>query len=362
VLWDKKVAGKGGYDHFMLKEIHEQPRIIQDSLNDYQLKGPENTQPVLNSSLTDLLLLACGTSYHAALIGKYIIEEMLGILTRAEMGSEFNHRNRVIIPSTTIALTQSGETADILVPLRKLRQAQARTLVITNTFGCTAGRLADSVIYTSAGPEVSVAATKSFTAQLIELYKLVLSSGMLNPVISEALIEELRQMPSKAEQVFTKEKQIESCAEFLSRFNSVFFIGRGINYPIALEGALKLKEVSYLHADGFAAGELKHGPFALLDRNTPVIALVPRDNVYSPMVNNIKEIKARHSPVIGIVEEGDEGIESLVDMVIKVPRVPSIFTPIINVIPLQLISYYVAKIKGCPVDYPRNLAKSVTVE
>lgn len=363
VAWDKKDVGKGGYAHYMIKEIHDQLRVIRDSVKDF-LVGDicEAQPPLLGSDLRDLLLLACGTSYHAGLIGKYIIEEFLGIPSRVELGSEFNHRSRIIIPSMTIAITQSGETADILTPLKKLKDARSRTLVITNVPNSTASRLADHTIYTQAGPEVSVAATKTFTAQLIELYKIALSSRRISHDLLNDLVVGLRKLPSNIQQVLDNERVIEDYAAFLAQFNTVFYVGRGINYPIALEGALKLKEIAYIHAEGYAAGELKHGPFALLDKSTPVVALATQGNVYSSMISTIKEIKARQSPVIALVDSDDEFMSTLVDMVIKVPQVPEMLSPVINVIPLQLLAYYAANIKGCAIDYPRNLAKSVTVE
>jgi glutamine---fructose-6-phosphate transaminase (isomerizing) len=363
IHWDKKEVEKNGYDHFMLKEIHEQVRVIRDSLNDFPINQTSpNSQLKLDAGIKDLLLLACGTSYHAGLIGKYVIEELLGIPVRVEIGSEFNHRSRIIVPSAAFAITQSGETADVLIPLKKLKQMQAQTMVITNVPGSTASRLGDYVTYTCAGPEVSVAATKSFTAQLMALYKLVLSSPLIDIKTRESLVSDLRQLPSKVQIVLDNAKYIEDCALFLSGYNTVFYIGRGINYPIALEGALKLKEISYVHAEGYAAGELKHGPFALLDQKTPVIAIAEQGDVYSSMISNIKEIKARQSPVIVLADEDDTSIESLVDMTIRVPRVPSIFSPIVNAVVLQLIAYFTARHKGCPIDFPRNLAKSVTVE
>lgn len=363
IVWDKKEAGRNGYDHFMIKEIHEQLRVIRDSIGEFIEKGPDEYSTFrLDSNLKDLLLLACGTSYHAGLIGKFIIEELLGIPVRVEIGSEFNHRSRLIIPSVTVAITQSGETADILIPLKKLRQVQARTFLITNVPGSTASRLAECVAFTKAGPEVSVAATKTFTAQLIEFYKLALSSRLIQREVFENLLTDLRQLPAKVQQVLDNEKAIIDCADFLMQYNTIFCVGRGINYPIALEGALKLKEIAYVHAEGYAAGELKHGPFALLDAKTPVIAIAGQSSTYNSMINTIKEIKARHSPVIAFADAEDETIGSLVDIVIRLPHVPDILSPVINVIPMQLLAYYSAKFKGCSVDYPRNLAKSVTVE
>jgi glutamine---fructose-6-phosphate transaminase (isomerizing) len=363
VLWDKKSVEKSGYDHFMIKEIREQPRVVRDCLDACRLKGPDYTSWLADGpGLRDLLILACGTSYHAGLIGKYIIEELLGIPVRIEIGSEFNHRSRMILPSAAIIITQSGETADVLYPLRKLKQAQVKTLVITNVPGSTASRLADNVVYANAGPEVSVCATKSFTAQLIELYKMVLFSNMIDGNTFESFSNELRQLPAKIQRVIDNEKEIEDCAGYLANYDAAFYVGRGINFPIALEGALKLKEISYIHAEGYAAGELKHGPFALLDQKIPVLAIVAQDEVHSPMISNIKEIKARQSPIVALIDEDDETIEPLVDMVIRVPHVSNFFSPVVNAIALQLVAYHAAKLRKCPIDFPRNLAKSVTVE
>ena len=363
ITWDCKEAEKNGYDHFMIKEIREQPKIIRDSLYGIN-NGKSAAEPAitLDADLRDLLLLACGTSYHAGMVGKYIIEELLGIPVRVELGSEFNHRNRVIVPSATIAITQSGETADVLTPLKKLRKLQSKTCVITNVLGSTASRLAESSIFTQAGPEISVAATKTFIAQLLELYKLTLTSPIMGSQLRQSLISELMQIPHKVQRLIDADDQCRSCATMLADYNTVFYVGRGINYPIALEGALKLKEISYIHAEGYAAGELKHGPFALLDSKTPVIAIVSPGNVYDSMINNIKEIKARQSPVIAIADEYDENIEYIADKVIRVPHVSELFSPIVNTVIIQLIAYYAAKYRGCPIDYPRNLAKSVTVE
>jgi glucosamine--fructose-6-phosphate aminotransferase (isomerizing) len=248
------------------------------------------------------------------------------------------------------------------MPLQKLSKLQAKTCVITNVRGSTASRIADQTIYTNAGPEISVAATKTFIAQLIELYKLTLASPLIGRGIRKSLIEELKQIPGKIQRIIDDDGQCQQAASFLADFDTVFYVGRGINYPIALEGALKLKEISYIHAEGYAAGELKHGPFALLDKNTPVVALVSPGLVYDSIINNIKEIKARSSPVIAIADEYDENIGYIADNVIRVPHVSDIFSPIVNTVAVQLIAYYAAKKRGCPIDYPRNLAKSVTVE
>jgi len=312
--------------------------------------------------LGDMLILACGTSYHAALVGKYIIEELVRTPVRTEVASEFNYCGYSSSKNVTIAISQSGETADALKAIKKLKREGCRVVVITNVVGSTASRLADRVIYTRAGPEISVAATKSFIAQLMALYWLALPYSKIDIRRLDSLIAELRQLPGRVQQVLDRESSIAECAKQLAKFNDVFFVGRGINYPVALEGALKMKEISYIHAEGYAAGELKHGPFALLGENAPVVAIVGRDDTYDAMVTNIKEIKSRHSPVIAIVSNGDSEVAELVDTVISVPRVEPIFSPVVNAVVLQLLAYYTAKERGCPIDFPRNLAKSVTVE
>lgn len=277
--WSKEDVQKAGYEHFMLKEINEQPRVIQNTIGDYLISGEQTSDDELkfDEELRDLSIVACGTSYHAGLVGKYIIEELHGIPVRVDLASEFNHGRRTIPASMAIAITQSGETADVLSTLKRFREESIRTVVITNVPGSSASRVANDTIYTKAGPEVSVAATKSFIAQLIAVYQLALSFPGLHRGIRESLLTELRQMPNKVEQVLDGTCQIVNVAKFLAKHDNVFFIGRGINHPIALEGALKLKEISYIHAEGYAAGELKHGSIALLQKNTPVIAIVAND-------------------------------------------------------------------------------------
>jgi glucosamine--fructose-6-phosphate aminotransferase (isomerizing) len=364
ISWSIEDVQKAGYEHFMLKEIREAPRVIQDTLGEYVLSTEPATDLglALNDGIEDLSILACGTSYHAGLVGKYIIEELLGIPVRVELASEFNHCRRTIPAEATIVLSQSGETADVLAAMKRLVETATNILVITNVPGSTASRVARHTVYTKAGLEVSVAATKTFMAQLIAFYGLALSNCGTNRTMCEQMLSDLRQLPVKVQEVLDNEHQIIDCAKYLSKHENVFFIGRGINFPIALEGALKLKEISYIHAEGQAAGELKHGPFALLCSNTPVIAIVPNDNTYGAMLTNIKEVKARKSPVIALADEDDEVIKELVDLVIRVPRVNSLFSPVVNAVALQLLAYYTAKCRGCPIDFPRNLAKSVTVE
>jgi glucosamine--fructose-6-phosphate aminotransferase (isomerizing) len=366
ILWSVEDVLKNGYEHFMLKEIHQQPEVISATLREYapSTQPMGNLRAILNPNLEDLLIVACGTSYYAGLVGKCVMEQLLGIPVRVELASELNHGNRSRIrgSSMAIAITQSGETADTLKALKNLKQVGVMTLAITNVPGSTASRVADEVVHTLAGPEICVAATKSFIAQLVVLYLLAFSFQGLNRRVREHLVSELWELPAKVQKVLDNEDQIVRCARYLSRYENVFFIARGANLPIALEGALKLKEISYVHAEGYAAGELKHGPFALLTQDTPVIAIVAQDNTYETMVTNIKEVKARKAPVIALAEEADELIEELVDSVVRVPCVSSLFSPVLNAVVVQLLAYYTAKCRGCPIDFPRNLAKSVTVE
>jgi glucosamine--fructose-6-phosphate aminotransferase (isomerizing) len=364
ILWTVEEAQKGGYEHFMLKEIHEQPRVIRNTLGEYS----RTTEPVINlprardTGIESMVMVACGTSYHAALIGKYAIEELLQVPVRVELASEFNYYSHVLAKTLAIAITQSGETADTLKAMKRLKEAGCWVVAITNVVGSTASRLANQPIYTRAGPEISVAATKSFTAQLMVLYWLAMSYSKTEPRRLASLLMELRQLPTKVQQVLDDEAKIAEYAQYLSKCSNVFFIGRGINFPVALEGALKLKEISYIHAEGLAAGEIKHHTLAVLSGTTPVIALLAQDNTYEAMLTNIKEIKARGAPVLALAEEGDEAVEELADTIITVPHVDPIFSPVVNMVALQLLAYYVAKERGCPIDYPRNLAKSVTVE
>ncbi|MFC1928173.1 glutamine--fructose-6-phosphate transaminase (isomerizing) [Chloroflexota bacterium] len=371
ILWTVEEAQKAGYEHFLLKEIHEQPKVIRNTLGEYtRTATPEfDSASVSDAKLVmrdigtePILMLACGTSYHAALVGKYVMEELLRIPVRTELASEFNYYSHTPTAAMTIAITQSGETADTLKAMKRLKEEGCRVIAITNVVGSTASRIADHTIYTQAGPEISVAATKSFMAQLMVLYWLAMSYSKGDASRLASLLMELRQLPSKVQQVLDNESEIMEHAKYLAKYGNAFFIGRGISFPIALEGALKLKEISYIHAEGYAAGETKHGPFALLGSETPVIAIVPKDKVYEAMLTNIKEIKARGSPLIALAEEKDEAIEELADFVITVPHVDNIFSPVVNTVALQLLAYYAAKERGCSIDFPRNLAKSVTVE
>jgi glucosamine--fructose-6-phosphate aminotransferase (isomerizing) len=363
ILWNVEDAQKSGYEHFMLKEIHEQPKAIRDTLAEYAAIR----EPVADfgseeeASTEELLILACGTSYHAGLIGKYIFEGLSRIQTRVELASEFNYCGFVASQGKAIVISQSGETADSLKALKRLKEDGCQTIAITNVVGSTISRVAGKTVYTRAGPEMSVAATKSFLSQLIALYWLALPYAKVGINRLDEITTGLKQLPVSVQHIIDNETLIAESARMLASYDNVFYIGRGINYPVALEGALKLKEISYIHAEGYAAGELKHGPFALLGTETPVVALVTRDNTYEAILTGIKEVKARRSPVLAVAEEGDD-VEGLADCLISVPKVDPFFSPVINCVALQLLAYYVARQRGCPIDFPKNLAKSVTVE
>jgi glucosamine--fructose-6-phosphate aminotransferase (isomerizing) len=320
-----------------------------------------NSEITIGKGTQSLSIIACGTSYNAGLIGEYIIEELLGIPTTVAFGSEFNHR-RVILPDEAIVITQSGETADVLLAMKTVKNAGVKMLAITNVRGSTVSRTSDRTIYTRAGPEVSVAATKSFIAQLIVLYQLVLLHPAIDHNIRKQLVAELKSLPTKVEKLFDLEPQIMECAKYLMQCRDAFYIGRGINYPVALEGALKLKEIAYIHAEGYAAGELKHGPLALLCPGVPVIAIMAQDSNYESMLSSIKEAEARKAYVIALADEGDKTIDNSVDVLLRVPSTHPLLSPILYTIPMQLLAYYTAKLANYPIDFPRNLAKSVTVE
>jgi glutamine---fructose-6-phosphate transaminase (isomerizing) len=362
ITWSMEDAQKGGYEHFMLKEIHEQPKVIRDTLTEYLSTSEPVVDLTLDGGLGNIIILGCGTSYHAGLVGKYIIEGLLDVPVRVELADEFNYSGQSSAGNQAIVITQSGETRDVLKAIKRLKGKGSRIIAVTNVVGSTVTRVADKTIYTRAGPEISVAASKTFIAQLISLYWLALPYAKVDAAKLDELVLGLRQLPVKVQQVLDDEDKIATFAKKLAAFDNVFYIGKGINYPVALEGALKLKEISYIHAEGYAAGELKHGPFALLGEKTPVVAVVTQDNTYDAIITSIKEIKARRSPVIALAGEDDDAIKELADFVIKLPNVDPLFSPVINSVALQLLAYFVAKERGCPIDFPRNLAKSVTVE
>jgi glucosamine--fructose-6-phosphate aminotransferase (isomerizing) len=363
ILWNVEDAQKAGYEHFMLKEIHEQPKVIRDTLSEYIAAGePAADLTAGTGGLENILVLGCGTSYHAGLVGKYVIESLVNIPVRVELASEFNYSGHASSRNVTIVISQSGETTDALKSIKNLKEEGCHVIAITNVVGSTISRMADQTVYTRAGPEISVAATKTFIAQLIALYWLALPYSRIDIRKLDDLIKEIRQLPVKVQRVLDNEEIIAKYARQLAEYDNMFYIGKGINYPAALEGALKLKEISYAHAEGYASGELKHGPFALLGNRTPVVAVVAQDNTYEPIITSIKQVKARQSPLLALVDEDDETIPQLADMVIPVPQIDPLFSPVVNSVVLQLLAYYVAREKGCPIDFPRHLAKTVTVE
>jgi glucosamine--fructose-6-phosphate aminotransferase (isomerizing) len=365
ILWSMEDAQKGGYEHFMLKEIHEEPKVVRDTLAEYvsAARPAVELAGVEKGSLENILILACGTSYHAGLAGKYILEELIDVPVRVEMSDEFIYSGHILPDTQCIAITQSGETLDTIKAVKKLKEKGCRVIAITNVVGSTITRIADETIYTRAGPEISVAATKTFMAQLIAFYWLALPYAKVDAGRFDDLTLELRQLPVKIQQVLdNNEAEIAEYGKQLAKYENLFYIGKGINYSMALEGALKIKEISYIHAEGYAAGELKHGPFALLGSSTPVVALVTQDNTYEAIITSIKEIKARRSPVLAIAGKNDNVISGLADTVFTLPQTDPLFSPVVNIVALQLLAYFVAKERGCPIDFPRNLAKSVTVE
>jgi glucosamine--fructose-6-phosphate aminotransferase (isomerizing) len=374
IVWDPIMAEKGGYRHFMLKEIYEQPRAITDTFRGRI--SPETGDcflPDLNLTADELrafsrvVLVACGTSYHAALVGKHLIERLAGVPADTDIGSEFRYRDPLVGPDTlVIAISQSGETADTLGAVKTARQKGAPVAAICNVVGSALSREAHGVIYTHAGPEIGVASTKTFTATLTALYLLALHLGRVRGRVSaeegRRYLQELMEVPRQVEAALAHDEAIAELARHLFQRRDFLYLGRGPNYPIALEGALKMKELSYIHAEGYAGGEMKHGPIALIDEAMPVVALMPRDATYDRMLANIEEVRARDGLVIAVAHEGDETIREKAAHVLSVPPDGELLTPVLLSIPLQLFAYHVAVRRGCDVDQPRNLAKSVTVE
>ena len=370
--WDMEAAEKSGYEHFMLKEIHEQPKALHETFagriseleGNISLDGLNLTETQVKN-IPRISIIACGTSFNAGLLGKYLFEYLADAHVDVEIASEFRYAHSSP-GSLVIAITQSGETADTLAALREAKGFGCKTLAITNVVGSTITREVDGVIYIRSGPEIGVAATKTFTSQIGVLYLLALYFGKCKGKLSsdsiKRMLAALKRIPAQITRINSNKEIIRKFAEKFSSSSDVFFIGRTFNYPIALEGALKLKEISYIHAEGYAAGELKHGPLALITKNTPVIAIATKGLIYDKMVNNIKEVKAREAPIIAIADEKDTEIEKYVDAVIRVPSTEDILSPILATIVMQLLSYYSARARNCPIDQPRNLAKSVTVE
>ena len=381
ILWDPIMAEKGGYKHFMLKEIYEQPRAVRDTtLGRVSLDSGKVFLDEMDITeddfrkLNKIHIAACGTSWHAALAGKFMIERLAKLPVEVDYASEFRYRDPLTGPDDlTILITQSGETADTIAAMRESRAKGSKTLGICNVVGSMIARESNGTIYTHAGPEIGVASTKAFTAQLTALFLLAVHLGQVRGTIdlerSKQLLEELTRIPSKLEALLTHDEETEDLAKLYHRAQDFLFLGRGIHYPIALEGALKLKEISYIHAEGYPAGEMKHGPNALIDEDLPVVILATHDKSdpdsvqrYEKTLSNLKEVKARSGTVIAIATEGDEEIREAADHVLYVPDAPELLVPILEVVPCQLLAYHIAVRRGCDVDQPRNLAKSVTVE
>jgi glucosamine--fructose-6-phosphate aminotransferase (isomerizing) len=372
INWDVKDAEKSGFPHFMLKEIFDQQDTVQHVIRgrvseiERSIEFNEKVEFLLNSQVESINIVACGTSHYAGLIGKYMIEKLTGIPVTVELSSEYRYFGTKRESSLVIGVTQSGETLDTLAALKEAKNSGCKTLVVTNVIGSTATRISDAYILTQSGPEIGVAATKTFTSQVLTLFLIALKLGLITNKVGASevykYILELKELPRKVRDVLDKTDKILEIARKLKDSNSVFFIGRGVNYPLSLEGALKLKEISYVHAEGFAAGELKHGPFALLTKITPVVAIATKDNTYEKMIANIGEVKARGPKVIAIAEENDTEIEKHADYVIRYPADSNLLSCIPIIVILQLLAYHVANLRDCSIDKPRNLAKSVTVE
>lgn len=365
---------KEGYAHFMLKEIFEQPRAIHDTFrgrvlpdhSEIRLGGLHDILDTM-ASAERIIIAACGTSWHAGLIGEYIIEEYTRIPVEVEYASEFRYRNPIIKKGDIIiAISQSGETADTLAAIKLAREKGAKVIGICNVVGSSIPRETDAGVYIHAGPEIGVASTKAFTSQVTALAMIAFSIGHRKGTITDAhykeLIEELVSVPDKIQKALGVNDQALALAKTFSETHNALYLGRGYLFPVALEGALKLKEISYIHAEGYPAAEMKHGPIALIDENMPVVVVATRDDTYEKIISNIQEIKARKGKVIAIVTEGDEIISKMADYVLEVPHTLPVFSSLVAVIPLQLLSYHIAVLRGCDVDQPRNLAKSVTVE
>jgi len=373
VDWDLATIERGGHAHFMLKEILEQPESLRDTLRG-RLLEEEGTARLGGLNIDDEQLLqvnrivftACGTSWHSALIGEYMMEELARIPSEVEYASEFRYRNPIVDERTlVVGISQSGETADTLAALREAKRRGARTLGLVNVVGSTIAREVDGGIYLHAGPEIGVASTKAFTSQIAALAVLTLKMGRLRALSilqGREVVRALGRLPELVERVLAKAPEVERIAERMMRAQNVLYLGRGYNFPVALEGALKLKEISYIHAEGYPAAEMKHGPIALIDDLMPVVFIAPKDAVYQKVVSNVEEVKARGGRVLAVVTEGDSGLAKLADHKIEVPETLDLLTPVLSVLPLQLLAYYIAVRRGCNVDQPRNLAKSVTVE
>lgn len=373
VTWNADAAEKGGYEHFMLKEIHEQPKVIRDTMTSRVILGQPITLDKISltkeqiDGFSKIYIVACGTAYHAGVVGKYAIEKLARIPVEIDIASEFRYREPLIDDKTLmIVISQSGETADTLAALREAKKKGARVIAVTNVVGSSVSREASDVLYTWAGPEIAVASTKAYVTQLVAMYIIALFFAENKGTLSKNEIEEIKKemlaLPEKAEKVLLLQDTVKGIAEQTYHHRDMFYLGRGLDYAVAMEGSLKLKEISYIHSEAYAAGELKHGPIALMEKGTVLITLATQEYLFDKMVSNIKEVKARGAYVLSFAFEGNENIEKTVDSAVYLPRTIDLLSPILSVIPLQLLSYYIAVKKGCDVDKPRNLAKSVTVE
>jgi glutamine---fructose-6-phosphate transaminase (isomerizing) len=374
VDWDLGEVERGGYDHFMLKEIMEQPETLRNTMRGRLLEDEGNVKLGGLTGMDEelaavkrVVILGCGTSWHSGLIGEYLLEDIARIPTEVEYASEFRYRRPVIEPGTlSIAISQSGETADTLWAMREAKQQGATTLGIVNAVGGTIPRETDAGVYLHAGPEIGVASTKAFTSQVVVLAMLTIHLGRLRGTLTASrgreIVRALRNLPDQVAEILKKDGEIRALAEEYKDSRNFLYLGRGYNFPAALEGALKLKEISYIHAEGYPAAEMKHGPIALIDEDMPVVVIAPRDAVYDKVRSNIDEVKARGGCIIGVISDGDEELAEVVDHVISIPRTHDALAPILASVPLQLLAYHIAVMRGCNVDQPRNLAKSVTVE
>jgi len=373
VQWNIDKVEKGGYKHFMLKEIHEQPQTLRDAMlgrfekdNTFvHLGGLKDKENILHD-IKRIIIVACGTSWHAGLIGEYMIEDLLDIPVEVEYASEFRYRNPIVEEGTlVISISQSGETADTLAAVNEAKKKGATVLAICNVVGSSIARESDCGMFLHAGLEIGVASTKAFTSQITALFLLTLFMAQIKgqkEILGKDMVSKLREVPGQVKKVLDKEDQIAEIARHYKDNENFLYLGRGYNYPVALEGALKLKEISYIHAEGYPAAEMKHGPIALVDKDMPVVFIATKDKVYKKILSNIEEIRTRGGKVIAIASEGDNEIAGMVDHVVHIPETIDALTPILSVIPLQLLAYHMAVMRGCDVDKPRNLAKSVTVE
>lgn len=372
VTWTVEASEKGGYDHFMLKEIHEQPIAIKNTVSPRTVDGlpdfsNENIPESIFRGVEQIKIVACGTAMHAGLVGKYVIESLARVPVEVEVASEFRYKNPIITEKDlVIIISQSGETADTLAALRLAKEKGAKTLAVVNVVGSSIAREAEYVVYTWAGPEIAVASTKAYSVQVSVMYLLAIKIALAKGLISEKLARDyhaaLLNIPEKIEEILKKEELCKEYAEKFSDSTNLFFLGRGLDYATSMEGSLKLKEISYIHSEAYAAGELKHGTIALISEGTPIIALTTEDHLYEKMISNIKEVKSRGAYVLQVCKENCVVDKTVSDEFFTIPDIDDLFTPLLSVVPLQLFAYYTAVIKECDVDKPRNLAKSVTVE